>query len=169
MSMQSSSPQLGSAATAALALGSSGTAVLESLPFAAVQSVEGLVRQLMASWQKTSPFQQRRRWHRTVFSKRMVLIPLDEATEEPVDDARFVTGKDISLHGISFVHQRTLPYVKVALGLEMPGGVSAQVVTHLKWCRFTRQGVYQSGGQFLRQMETPADGPEICWPDLPPG
>jgi hypothetical protein len=146
-----------------------GNSASDFSPFLALKDVEGLVHQLLASWQQTTPLQQRRRWHRATYVKRILLTPLHDTTDEPIGETRRVTGRDLSLHGISFVHVQPLPYSKVALGLEMPDGISSPVVTRLKWCRFTKLGVYQSGGQFVRQLDPSLSGEDVSWDDVPPG
>ena len=142
---------------------------LEVIPFTSLQGVQNSIHQLLASWQHSTQLLQRRRWHRVKFDRQIELIPLDDVTEELTGDPRRVTGKDLSLHGVSFVHCQPLPFHKVALAFELPEGVSDLVIVKLGWCRFLRNGTYQSGGKFLRQLTGLPEKRDSCWDSLPPG
>ena len=65
------------------------------------------------------------------------------------------SGRDISKGGISFAHEQPLTCRKIAVTLQLDDGGCESIVTELKWCRFTRDGVYHSGGQFQRMIELP--------------
>jgi len=144
-------------------------AELESFPFSSLRVVEESIHELLASWQNPRQVVQRRRWHRVRFNKMIFLVPLDDRTEEFVGEPRLVAGKDISLGGICFAHQRPLPHSKVAVAFEAPDGISELIVTRLSWCRFTSRGEYQSGGKFLRQIPRGEREAQIRWASLPPG
>lgn len=144
-------------------------AELESFPFSSLRVVEESVHELLASWQNGGSLVQRRRWHRVRFNKSILLVPLDDRSEQFDEEPRLVAGRDISLGGISFSHRRPLPYAKVAVAFESPEGISEMIVTRLSWCRFTSRGEYQSGGKFLRQIPRDPNAEPICWSALPPG
>ena len=131
--------------------------------------VDQLVQDLLASWQHAAPAVQRRRWHRAQFDRPLVFVPLDEHSQEPIDRPRRVSGKDISLHGISFSHSRPLPYTKVAVAFAVEGGGCEPFLTRLTWCRFTRNGIYQSGGQFLKRLDDLAFEADLWWADATAG
>ena len=80
------------------------------------------------------------------------MVPLDDRTENPLGSPLAVVGHDISLAGISFVHDRPLAPRKVAVTFQFEDGTSESILTLLKWCRFRRDGLYQSGGQFVRRV-----------------
>lgn len=122
--------------------------------------VESLVDGLVASWHSSSASLQCRRWHRTRFQKPLTITPIDDVTERPAGPAIAVTGHDISLAGLSFIHDQPLAARKVAVTFHFDDGGWESVLTLLKWCRFRRDGLYQSGGQFLHalvQPRSPAD------------
>jgi hypothetical protein len=118
------------------------------------REIERLVAELAASWHASNQVLQRRRWHRVQFSKPLLITPLD-ADENSVDVGFVVTSRDLSVGGVSFMHERPLIYQKVAVTFPMDDCVSESVVTRLTWCRFTRQGSYLSGGQFIRGITLP--------------
>jgi hypothetical protein len=120
-----------------------------------VERVDHLVRDLLAQWQHPSDALERRGLSRIGFQKQIALFAYDNAEQQVTGEPWLVTGKDISLQGVSFSHIAPLPFSKVAIGFEVPGGFSRFVITRLSWCRFTRRGVYESGGTFLRSITLP--------------
>ena len=125
-----------------------------------------LVGTLVAAWYDSSSLRQQRDLHRIAFEHQLVLTPLDDETEEPTGQPQLIAGRDLSLEGISFAHDRPLPFRKVAVTFALPDGGVESMVTRLKWCRFTRDGCYQSGGKFLRTTANPIDG-DLAWTLLP--
>ena len=115
----------------------------------ALQDLDCVVRELGASWQNGLFAWQRRRGHRTPFAAEMILVPMDNL-EDGENGRCLVTGKEISSHGISFSHARPISSRLVAITCKLPDGGCATILTRLKWCRFTKAGVYESGGEFLR-------------------
>lgn len=79
----------------------------------------------------------------------MKLTPLDTHHEPLEQMATIVVGKDISRSGISFFHERQLPFRWAIVSLEHPefGRFAAEI--DINWCRFTRPGWYVSGGRLL--------------------
>lgn len=125
------------------------------MPVAAVHSsalpdIERLVREIPASWQAGPFVWERRAGHRVQFREAVFLVPLDDETEEPCGPPAHVESRDISLGGISFAHHEPVPHRKVGLSFRLPGGAAVTVVALLRWCRFTRAGTYESGGEFVR-------------------
>jgi hypothetical protein len=81
----------------------------------------------------------------------MKLTPLDTHHEPLEHLATIVVGKDISRSGISFFHERQLPFRWAIISLEHPdfGRFAAEI--DINWCRFTRPGWYVSGGRLLSE------------------
>jgi hypothetical protein len=131
------------------------------------REIDSLVRSVMATWNGPGALLQKRRWHRILFRKPIVLTPLDEHSGESDGEPMVAHGHDISLGGISFTHASPLPFRLMAVTLVRADGQPESVVTRLTWCRFTRDGFYRSGGQFLRKIEIRFEqGAE--WDALPP-
>ncbi|MBW3543806.1 MAG: hypothetical protein KY476_26455 [Planctomycetes bacterium] len=130
-----------------------------------ISELEQLVASVAASWHASPCLLHSRRWHRVGYRRPAVLTPLaDECAREGMSWA--ITGKDISLGGFSFVHARPLPHRFVAVtfvaGVEQP----VTLLVRLTWCRFTREGRYQSGGSFVREIVLD-DVPAEDWLRLP--
>jgi hypothetical protein len=117
-----------------------------------IPEVRALADGVVASWHSSLASLQSRRWHRAKFDKPLRVTPLDDQTELPAGTALAVVGHDISLAGLSFIHSQPLAARKVAISFQLDGTTWESVLTLLKWCRFRRDGLYQSGGQFLRTL-----------------
>ncbi len=80
------------------------------------------------------------------------------ATTAAVDASPVVVvGKDLSERGFGFFHQNPLPFRRVIATLRDQGGKPISILVDVSWCRFTSHGWYESGGRFLRIVETPPD------------
>jgi hypothetical protein len=128
--------------------------------------IDRLVASVIATWNGRSPLLQKRRWQRILYDKPVVLTPLDEISGATKGESMLAHGHDISLGGISFTHSTPLPYRLIAVTLPRGDGRSESVVTRLTWCRFTLDGVYRSGGKFLRKGDV-FPVPESDWDALP--
>lgn len=131
------------------------------------QDLEGLVETLFVSWLGSPPLMSRRS-HRVPHHQPLALTPLDDATLEPNGVTQRVAAWDLSSGGLSFLHQNTLVCRIIAITFGFPSGDFRSVLTRLKWCRFTRNGRYRSGGQFLRTIAPPRDA-EVDFDLLPAG
>ena len=121
----------------------------------AIREIESLVDGASASWHTSAQVMQSRGLHRFAYCKPLWITPVDELAEQPSCDAIVVDGRDLSPGGVSFVHVAPLPYRIVVVTFQSADGRRASVLTRLNWCRFTRDGRYQSGGRFLRLFELP--------------
>ncbi len=117
-----------------------------------IPEVRALADGVVASWHSSLASLQSRRWHRAKFDKPLRVIPLDDQTELPAGTPLAVVGHDISLAGLSFIHSHPLAARKVAIAFQLDETTWEAVLTLLKWCRFRRDGLYQSGGQFVRPL-----------------
>jgi hypothetical protein len=117
-----------------------------------IPEVEALADGVVASWHSSLASLQSRRWHRAKFDKPLRVTPLDDQTELPAGIPLAVVGHDISLAGLSFIHSQPLAARKVAVVFQVDETTCESVLTILKWCRFRRDGLYQSGGQFVRTL-----------------
>ena len=78
------------------------------------------------------------------------LTPLDDDRQPVAEQSIVVVGKNVSQRGISFIHNRPLPYRRARITLIQPGFGPFDVEVDVRWCRFTRPGWYESGGRLLR-------------------
>ena len=98
---------------------------------------------------------ERRREIRYPFPFLIHLTPVGEDGATPCGESVVVVGKHISERGLGFYHPRPLPNRRVIAALEGPRGESFGFLVDLSWCRFTRQGWYESGGRFLESVNPP--------------
>ena len=77
------------------------------------------------------------------------LIPLDDDGTVLQNEAVVAVGKHLSDRGIGFYHPKPLPHRQMIVSLEASDGTASAFVVDLGWCRFTRQGWYESGGKFV--------------------
>lgn len=122
-----------------------------------IPEIEALAEGVVASWHSSLASLQSRRWHRAKYDKPLRVTPLDNQTELPAGIPLAVVGHDISLAGLSFIHNQPLAARKVAIAFQFDGTTCESVLTLLKWCRFRRDGLYQSGGQFVRTLAATLD------------
>jgi hypothetical protein len=86
----------------------------------------------------------------------MELTPVDSTTLEPVGSTIVVVGKSLSESGCGFFHQHAMPYRHAIVRMEAGAGADLCLLVDLAWCRYTRYGWYESGGKFLRVVESSA-------------
>lgn len=120
-----------------------------------IHQVEHLVESLMASWLDTGEFVHGRKSHRVRNHARFVVTPLDDEGLRLIGESRTATAWDISATGISFTHDHPLSCRYVATTFQRPDGLLETMSTRLKWCRFTRDQRYRSGGKFLKILSEP--------------
>jgi len=117
-----------------------------------IPEVECLLRgTVVASWHSSFGSLHSRRWHRVAYDKPLLITPLDDLTERPSEPAFVAQGRDLSLAGLSFCHPRPLASRKVIVRFRAEDASAGDgILAILRWCRFRRDGTYQSGGQFVR-------------------
>ena len=122
-----------------------------------ILTIQNLVDTVFLSWMGTRPLVPARRAHRIPSRQALALTLLDDRTLEPVGETTRVYAWDLSDRGLSFLHRTPLACRNVAITIALPGGGVQSVQTRLTWCRFTREGQYRSGGQFVRAIAAPDD------------
>ncbi len=107
---------------------------------------------VVASWHSSFGSLHSRRWHRVAYDKPLLITPLDD----PGDGAGrklVVQGRDLSLSGFSFCHAQPLASRRVIVQFrDEATSTDVGLLALLRWCRFRRDGSYQSGGQFMRAI-----------------
>jgi hypothetical protein len=157
-----SSAECGSIATAERAMGVPDAHVLSALR--GIPEIECLLGGAVASWHSSLGSLHSRRWHRVAYDKPLLITPLDDVTERPAANAFLVQGRDLSLSGVSFCHPLPLASRKVIVHFHGDDASATEdLLAMLRWCRFRRDGSYQSGGQFLRCVPLPSDS---SWPQI---
>ncbi len=98
---------------------------------------------------------ERRRDSRYPFPYLVHLTPVADDGITPNGETVVVVGKHLSERGLGFYHHRPLPHRRMIVSLETPGGQWIGFLVDLSWCRFTKQGWYESGGRFLKSVLSP--------------
>jgi hypothetical protein len=98
---------------------------------------------------------ERRAERRFAYPHLVHLTPVDPDTLKPVGQPLVVVGKQLSESGLGFYHREPLPHRRVIASLELPEGGWLGLLLDIAWCRFGRQGWYDSGGRFLQVMPSP--------------
>jgi hypothetical protein len=98
---------------------------------------------------------ERRRETRYPFPFLIYLTPVGDDGITPCGESIVVVGKHVSERGLGFYHAKPLAYRRVVASLERPHDGWYAFLLDLRWCRFTRQGWYESGGRFLESVSSP--------------
>jgi len=139
-------------------------AIMGPLALLQLNEIQTMVDGVVASWQKCRSPLQNRRWHRFPCDRLVAVTPVDDQTHEPNGPTMVAQCSDLSQGGIALVHRDALPYRHLAITFEEFGLKTALVA--LKWCRFTKDGTYKSGGRLLRKMVTPSAA-QADWSEMP--
>jgi len=99
---------------------------------------------------------ERRKENRWPFPYLVHLTPVDEALS-PQGETVVVVGKHLSQRGLGFYHPHPLPHRRMVVSLETGDGRWLSFLIDLTWCRFTKQGWYESGGRFLQPVDPPIE------------
>lgn len=98
---------------------------------------------------------ERRRDTRYPFPYLVHLTPVGEDGATPEGEPIVVVGKHLSERGLGFYHPKPLPYRRMIASLQAVNGQWVGFLIDLNWCRFTKQGWYESGGRFLEPVLSP--------------
>jgi hypothetical protein len=83
------------------------------------------------------------------------LTPVGDDGLTPQGETVVVVGKHLSEQGLGFYHPMPLPHRRMIASLETTGGARLRLLIDVTWCRFTKQGWYESGGRFLQSALSP--------------
>lgn len=131
----------------------------DSVPQHTTRQEEDVSKQvwgLMAAVYPKKEILERRQENRYPFPYLIHLTPVAEDGTTPQGDSIAVVGKHLSERGLGFYHPKPLPYRRMIASLECNGHWLGFIID-LKWCRFTKQGWYESGGKFLQAVPSPIE------------
>jgi hypothetical protein len=97
---------------------------------------------------------ERRRENRYAFPYLVQLTPVGEDGVTPQGEPVVVVGKHLSERGLGFYHPQPLPHRRMIAALEAGNGRWMRLLVDLSWCRFIKGGWYESGGRFLRTVDS---------------
>ena len=140
--------------------------LLDLLPDKSVEPVDGdgdlrtQVWGLLSNLYPEDSLVERRRDNRYPFPFLVHLTPVDDDGQPVSSETIVVVGKHLSEQGLGFYHPKPLPHRRMIVSLESPGGQWMGFLIDLSWCRFTKQGWYESGGRFIRSVLSPIEQTE---------
>ena len=108
---------------------------------------------LLSSLYPQNDLAERRRDGRYPFPYLVQLTPVAEDGVTPEGETVTVVGRHLSERGLGFYHPKPLPHRRMIASLETGGNRWMTFLIDLSWCRFIKQGWYESGGRFLRSVE----------------
>ena len=114
------------------------------------REIRECVRNLLASHFGRTYAMERRRERRFPFPHLVQLTPLSDDGRTPSGPAMVAVGGELSEGGFGFYHASPLAHRQMIASLETVDKRWFSLVIDLTWCRFMRQGWYESGGRFLR-------------------
>ncbi len=100
---------------------------------------------------------ERRRENRYAFPHLVKLTPVAADGVTPDGETIVVVGKHLSERGLGFYHPKPIPHRRMIASLEAPGGRWMGFLIDLNWCRFTKQGWYESGGRLIQSVLSPVE------------
>ena len=119
------------------------------------ESVRSKICGLLANFQPRASNCERRSDQRYAFPYMVHLTPMNADGSPAESDTVVVVGKHLSKRGLGFYHTKPLPYRRMIVSIETGNNSWLSFLIDLSWCRFTKQGWYESGGRFLRAVPTP--------------
>ena len=137
----------------------------EPSPLVQLAEISRIVNQVVATWHAPLSLAEQRGSHRLRYERPAILTPLDDADAAPAGH-KIISGRDISPSGFSFTHLDPLACRRAIVTFAFENAPWNAVVLRLSWCRFTRAGIYQSGGKFLNPILPPL-APELILDELP--
>lgn len=121
------------------------------------------------SWQKPSQLVNRRKTHRHQYRHPLVITPVDEFLHGHFDKSFLVQGSNLSRAGIAFQHLQPIVHQNVAVTFFHSLDEVLTAKANLKWCRFSRSGLYQSGGELITPIDHSILTGQIDWSSFPHG
>ncbi len=126
-------------------------------PPAAAEEVRAQVWGLLSALYPRNDLAERRRQQRYPFPYLVHLTPVARDGCTAFGEPIVVVGKHISEQGLGFYHPKPLPHRRMIASLEAGRGRWIGFLIDISWCRFTRQGWYESGGRFLEAALSPLE------------
>ncbi len=130
--------------------------LLQQSNFCPEDDVRRQVMVLMSALYSEREILEKRHENRYPFPYLIHLTPVAEDGITPEGKSIAVVGKHLSNRGLGFYHPKPLPYRRMIASLECNGHWLG-FLTDIRWCRFTKQGWYESGGRFLQSVPSPIE------------
>ena len=124
---------------------------------AIADDVQAQVWGLLTALYPRNDLMERRRDSRYPFPCLLHLTPVADDGLTPKGETVVVVGKHLSEHGLGFYHQQPLPHRRMIASLEGGKGHWLGFLIDVNWCRFTKDGWYESGGRLLQTVLSPIE------------
>lgn len=118
-------------------------------------SVRAQVWSILGSLYPRGNMVERRQERRYPYPYLVHLTPVASDGITPHGEPLVVVGKHLSDQGLGFYHPKPIQHRRMIVTLEVVDGKPLAFLIDLNWCRFTKQGWYESGGRFLRAVPCP--------------
>lgn len=115
-----------------------------------------LADSIVASWYLEPYALSSRQWHRIPCQRSVGLSFFDPRTQVLSSELTIVECRNLSIEGISFSHDVPIFSREVGITFDLDGPDREFLIVRLAWSRFSQDRVFQSGGQFLYQMNSDA-------------
>ena len=119
-------------------------------------TLEGGVSDVLAALCPQGNRVERRSGRRYPYPYLVQLTPVGDDGITAAGESVVVVGKHLSEQGLGFYHPGPLPHRRMIALLETAGARLALLID-VTWCRFLKQGWYESGGRFLQTIPAAAD------------
>jgi hypothetical protein len=130
--------------------------LIEQSNFCQEDDVRTQVMALMSALYSEREIMEKQHENRCPFPYLIHLTPVAEDDITPQGKSVAVVGKHLSSRGLGFYHPKPLPYRRMIASLECNGHWLGFLID-IRWCRFTKQGWYESGGRFLQSVPSPIE------------
>jgi len=119
--------------------------------------IQDLARQIAQSTQPIWGDQGRRSQPRVPLPRLIGLTPLKNDNLQPAREPTYVVGKNLAPLGLDFFHHEPIAERFAIVALERAPEYWVHLLMKITWCRFLKQGWYDSGGRFLKVVEWTSD------------
>lgn len=115
------------------------------------RKVDFLIRTVSHSWDGI----ERRHDRRVPFPYPIRLTPSDHVGIPTGEPTRVVLGRHLAERGLDFYHKEPMPHRHVIASFECGDGRWISLLLQLHRCRFNSTGWYDTGGRFLKPVDSP--------------
>lgn len=112
--------------------------------------MEGFLRQVAQLAAAPWGHHERRVDRRIPFPCLIPFTPLCDRGQRPTGPTRQVVGRHLAARGLDFFHHDPLPERFAVVSLPWSADRWVHLLLRITWCRFLRDGWYDSGGHFIR-------------------
>ena len=94
---------------------------------------------------------------RISFPELVALSPLKDDGKSTAGATIYVVGRNLATLGFDFYHQESIPHRFAIVSLPIGSQQYIHIQMKITWCRFRQPRWYDSGGRFVKVVESPKD------------